>query len=63
MCGVFSLLRIPFIVIVQPHLLRDKGSLRLRSVISDSGGKAFNFGGNDEFVQADLIATTIKKKT
>lgn len=62
LCGVCSLFRIPFVVIVQPHLLRDKGEVRLRQIFFDSSWKIFNASGNDEFVKLDILASSIKKK-
>ena len=47
--GVCALLRIPYIAIVQPHLLKDKASVRLRSVKFDSmpqGQSSSNNSGN-----------------
>lgn len=32
LCGMCGVLNIPFVVIVQPHLLKDKGAVRLRPV-------------------------------
>lgn len=49
--GICSLLSIPFIVIVQPHLLRDKGSVRLRNVNT--------LGSADAIVSLDDLATVI----
>lgn len=44
--GVCALLRIPYIAIVQPHLLKDKASVRLRSVKFDSIPQGNNTSGN-----------------
>ena len=54
--GVCALLKIPFIVVVQPHLLRDKGSVRLRQVTIDSG-QANNI--NERLVALDDLAPSI----
>ena len=48
LCGV---LNIPFVVIVQSHLLRDKGSVRLRPI--------FDSGGSEEFVPLTALAGEI----
>mmetsp|Transcript_23314 Transcript_23314/g.33919 ORF Transcript_23314/g.33919 Transcript_23314/m.33919 type:complete len:642 (+) Transcript_23314:278-2203(+) len=50
LCGVCAILKIPFVVIVQPHLLRDKGSVRIRPVLSDSSGVSFQSSGSEDFV-------------
>ena len=63
--GVCSLLKIPFIVIVQPHLLKDKGSVRLRQVplysLSSQGASSMTTSSNsgEMFVSLDNLATTI----
>mmetsp|Transcript_1874 Transcript_1874/g.4021 ORF Transcript_1874/g.4021 Transcript_1874/m.4021 type:complete len:291 (+) Transcript_1874:73-945(+) len=41
LCGVALLLRIPCVVIVVPHLLREKGSVRLRHLYEDSFDEFF----------------------
>lgn len=40
LCGLCGVLNIPFVVIVQPHLLKDKGAVRLRPVF-DLGNEQF----------------------
>ncbi len=54
LCGVCAILRIPFVVIVQPHLLKDKGSVRLRQVESSSGG-------HEIFVPLQSLTATIRE--
>lgn len=54
-CGICAILKIPFVAIVQPHLLKDKGSVRLRSITSDSFGQY----GHEEFVSISSLASTI----
>jgi hypothetical protein len=61
--GVCSLLNIPFVVIVQAHLLKDKGSVRLRRVLSDDLEIGWNSGGgvgNEQFVALDNLASMIR---
>jgi hypothetical protein len=58
--GVCALLNIPFLVIVQPHLLRDKGSVRLRRFPYDVVAAGTNTSSSNEvFVSLDDLATTI----
>jgi hypothetical protein len=58
--GVCALLKIPFVVIVQPHLLKDKGSVRLRRVAFDSMAQGpSSSSGNEMVVQLNYLATTI----
>lgn len=53
--GVCAMMKIPFVVIVQPHLLRDKGSVRLRRIRFDT----LSGGGNEVLVSLDNLASTI----
>lgn len=61
--GVCALLNIPFLVIVQPHLLRDKNAVRLRrfpyDVITQGSSSTSTSGSNERFVSLDLLASTI----
>jgi len=54
---VCAILKIPFVVIVQPHLLRDKGSVRLRRIAFDS--LSGSSSGNETFVSLDNLAGTV----
>jgi hypothetical protein len=60
--GACALLKIPFIVIVQPHLLKDKGSVRLRQVPFDTipqGTSTGSTGYSEILVSLDNLASTI----
>jgi serine/threonine protein kinase len=58
--GVCALFKIPFVVIVQPHLLKDKGSVRLRKVAFDSMAQGPSSGsGNEMVVSLNDLAITI----
>lgn len=57
--GVCALLRIPFLVIVQPHQLRDKRVVRLRKITFDSTSVTNN-GFEDTQVTLDALASTIR---
>ena len=61
LCGVCSLLKIPFVVIVQSHLLRDKGAVRLRRIVFDAIGTTTT--GNETFVELERLASTISAMT
>jgi hypothetical protein len=50
-CGLCSILRIPFVVVVQQHLLKEKRSVRLRCILDS---------WNEEFVHLDSLAEEIK---
>jgi hypothetical protein len=58
LCGVCGLLQIPYIVVVQPHLLHHKQSVRLRRVVFDSLASSGS-GGNEVFVSLNSLASTI----
>jgi hypothetical protein len=65
--GVCALLRIPFIAIVQPHLLKEKSSVRLRQVSFDSIPQGPNVsssnisagGFSEAIVSLDNLASSI----
>lgn len=52
--GVSSVLRIPFIVVAQPHLLREKGSVRLRHIVGE--------GFDEDFVPLEELASKMKEQ-
>jgi histidyl-tRNA synthetase len=62
LCGVCALLRIPFVVILQPHLLKEKNSVRLRRINFETSS---NQPSNAEiFVSLDnLVATILEDKS
>lgn len=53
--------QIPFVVIVQSHLLRDKGSVRLRYVTGDGTLDTSGSTSNERFVKLDNLAFTIRE--
>jgi hypothetical protein len=53
-------MRIPFVVIVQPHLLRDKGSVRLRRIQFDTHVSGSSSSAAEQFVTLDSLAATIQ---
>ena len=63
-CGQLTILvdneQIPFVVIVQAHLLKDKGSVRLRRIIFDTTMETSGSSGNEQIVQLDNLAWTIR---
>lgn len=58
-CGVCSLLKIPFVVVVQLHLLREKGSVRLRPIVDLS---STHNGVYESFVPMTSLASEIKER-
>ena len=52
--GVSSILRIPFIVVAQPHLLREKGSVRLRHIVGE--------GFEEDFVPLEELTSKMKEQ-
>ena len=60
LCGVCAILKIPFVVIVQAHLLRDKGSVRLRCVTGDGTIDTSVSTTNEQLVSIENLAFTIR---
>ncbi|KAL7563280.1 hypothetical protein ACA910_016641 [Epithemia clementina (nom. ined.)] len=56
--GVCALLKIPYVVIVQSHLLREKESVRLIRVMMDSAGNNGSIS-SESFVSLDNLAGVI----
>jgi len=46
---------------VQPHLLRDKGSVRLRRVLFEGGMDLSNDSSNEQFIAIENLAWTIRQ--
>lgn len=53
-------MRIPFVIIVQSHLLRDKGSVRLRCVSIDGALDTTGSTTNEQIIDLENLAFTIK---
>lgn len=51
--------QIPFVVIVQPHLLREKGSVRLRQVLNEGVVDGYSYGSSERVVSVENLAWTI----
>ena len=58
LCNVCAVLKIPYVVVVQSHLLRDKGNVRLRRIQFDSLLPK-NAAVNESFVPLENLAATI----
>jgi hypothetical protein len=54
--SIYAILKIPFVVIVQPHLLKDKGSVSLWRIPFDNPSGLT--GGNEIFRSFDNLAST-----
>ena len=55
------LFQIPFVIIVQSHLLRDKGSVRLRHVTGDGTADSSGPSSNERLVELENLAFTIRE--
>ena len=56
--GICAILNIPYVVVVQPHLLKSKASVRLRHIISNtSSGPVYN--GSEEVVPLSSLPSLI----
>jgi len=60
LCGVCAILKIPFVVIVQAHLLRDKASVRLRCVSGDGTIDTSVSTTSEQLVSIENLAFTIR---
>jgi hypothetical protein len=58
LCGICLVLNIPFIIIVQPHLLNDKGSIRLRSLITSHIAQHYT----EETIPFSTLALVVKER-
>lgn len=56
LCGVCAIMKIPFVVIVQPHMLKDKGKVRLRHVL-----KKNKVNSSERLVSVENLARTISE--
>jgi len=62
-CGIAAILNIPFVVIVQPHLLSRKSSVKLRqTTIAHGTGPLFNYNGNEEIVALNALSSLIMER-
>lgn len=62
-CGIAAILNIPFVVIVQPHLLNKKSSVKLRqTTIAHGTGPLFNYNGNEEIVALNSLSSLILER-
>ena len=62
LCQICRLLRIPFVVIVSPHFLRDKRCVRVKHILHDAHGSFHDVqGGNEEVVSLTSLVLTIKE--
>ncbi|KAG7354267.1 serine/threonine protein kinase [Nitzschia inconspicua] len=59
LCGVCAIMKIPFVVIVQPHLLKEKGMVRLRTILRD-GGIPDN---TEQLISVEMLAETIRESS
>ena len=58
LCAVCGIMNIPYVVVVQPHLLRDKGSVRLRRIQFDSRSTGSN-SISEKFISLDRLPAAI----
>lgn len=58
-CAICSIMKIPFVIVVQHHLLQDKNSVRLRTILD--GSQAQN-GWQEVFVPLSSLASEIQDR-
>ena len=62
-CGIAAILNIPFVVIVQPHLLSKKLSVKLRqTTIAHGTGPLYNYNGNEEIVDINSLSSLLLER-
>jgi len=62
-CGIAAILNIPFVIIVQPHLLNKKSAVKLRqTTIVQGTGPIFNYNGNEELVNLQSLSSLILER-
>jgi len=59
-CGVCAILKIPFVVIVEPHLLKDKKSVRLRRVLFNDSIDTSLSSSSEHCVEINNLVWTIR---
>jgi len=57
LCAVCAIMKIPFVVVVQPHTLREKGTVRLR--LTSSSTSSDSYTGNEQTIPLDSLPATI----
>jgi len=62
LCDVCDLIRIPFVIIVFPHCLKEMGTVRLRSALLSHLRPMENHGGNGQSVHLNSLAPLIKER-
>lgn len=58
-CAICSIIKIPFVIVVQHHLLQDKNSVRLRTILDSN--QALN-GWQEVFVPLSSLASEIQDR-
>jgi len=60
-CGICAIIKIPFVVIVDPHLFKDKSTVRLRRVLLNDGIETVYSSSNDHSVNLENLASMIQE--
>lgn len=62
-CGICAVLKIPFVVIVAPHLLCGKNVVKLRATtVKSSSGEQFNYAGSEDLILLPSLPSVILER-
>jgi hypothetical protein len=62
-CGICAVLRIPFVVIVAPHLLSSKNVVKLRAtILKSSTGEQYNYTGREDLIELSSLPSAISER-
>jgi hypothetical protein len=62
-CGICAVLKIPYVVIVAPHLLSSKNVVKLRATILKSPtGEQYNYTGREDLVELPSLPSVISER-
>lgn len=62
-CGLCAVFKIPFVVVVAPHLLSSKNTVKLRATtVKTPTGEQFNHSGSDELVLLQSLPSVLLER-
>jgi len=62
-CGICSIMNIPYVVIVSSHLLESKGAVKLRqTTLVTALGPSFNYAGGEEVVPLSSLVSILSER-
>lgn len=62
-CGICAILKIPFVVVVLPHLLTSKNAVKLRATtVKTPTGQQYNYTGSEELVVLSSLPSVLLER-